>query len=101
MYSSFGCLWDLKPTNPKDIVDAITQEAEQIWGEDWFAHLVRRYCEIEGQMTGETPLARARRSTIERALQTGKTTLETTTWLAACVNAEMQLAIHRIEVRKF
>lgn len=31
-------LWDLKPTNPKDIVDAIAQEAERLWGEDWFVH---------------------------------------------------------------
>lgn len=92
---------DLKPTNPKDIVDAIAQEAQKIWGEDWFAQLVRQYCEVEGQVTGETPSAKARRSTIERALETGKTTLETATWLAACINAEMQLAVHRIEIRRF
>lgn len=92
---------DLKLIDPKDIIDAIAQEAERIWGKDWFAELVRQYCEIEGRMTGETPPARMRRSTIDRALRTGKTTLETVTWLAACVNAELQLAIHRIEIRKF
>lgn len=72
-----------------------------MWGIDWFAELVRQYCAIEGKMTGTTPSAKSRRSTIERALETGKTTLETTTWLAACVNAELQLALHRIEIKKF
>lgn len=91
----------MKPTNPKDITDAIAQEAKRIWGEDWFMHIVRRYCEIEGEITGTQPPAKSRRSTIERVFQTGNTTLETVTWLAACVNAELQMAIHRIEVKSF
>lgn len=94
-------LTNLKPTNSKSILDAIAQEAERLWGIDWFAELVRQYCEIEGRMTGDKPPAKARRSTIERALETGKTTLETATWLAACVNAEIQMVFHRIEVKKF
>lgn len=91
----------MKPTNTKDIVDAIATEAQAIWGDDWFAELVRQYCELEGRMTGSKPPAKSRRSTLERAIQTGNTTLETTTWLAACVNAEVQLAVHRIEIKKF
>ena len=92
---------DLKPTNPKEIIDGIAQEARKIWGEEWFMHIVRRYCELEGEITGSVPLARQRRSTIERVFETGSATLETTTWLAACVNSEIQLAVYRIEVRKF
>lgn len=92
---------DLKPTNPKEIIDGIAQEARTIWGEEWFMHIVRRYCELEGEITGTVPLARQRRSTIERVFETGNATLETTAWLAACVNSEIQLAVHRIEVRKF
>jgi hypothetical protein len=91
----------MRPTNPKDIMDAIAKEAEQIWGEDWFVQLVRRYCEIEGEITGTTPTAKSRRSTIERVLETGSGNVDTLVWLAAAVSAELQLAIHRIEIKRF
>jgi len=50
----------MKPTNTKDNVDAIATEAQAIWGDDWFAELVR-HCELEGRMTGSKPPAKSRR----------------------------------------
>ncbi len=91
----------VKITSPKAIVDAIAKEAESMWGKNWFANLVRAYCEIEGIMTGEQPEAHLRRSTIERGMKTGKMNLETATWLAAAVRAELLMAVHHVEIRKF
>lgn len=89
-----------KPTSPKALLDAIAAEAQKLWGEDWFAELVRRYCEIEAEMTGTKPLARTRRSSLERAIKTGGCSLETGCWLAAAIGAELQMAVHRVEIMK-
>ncbi len=85
----------------EDIISGIQQSAIAIWGEEWFVCLVRSYCQVEGQVTGKTPLAKPRRSTIERVFQVQQTTLETATWLAAAVGAEIQMEFQRIEVKKF
>ncbi len=91
----------IKPIDSKKIIDAIVEEAKKKWGEDWFPHLVRCYCEIEGTMTGQHPTPHSRRSTLERAIATGEITLKRVTWLAAAVDAEIQLAVHHVEIRKF
>ena len=91
---------EVQPTDSKALMNAIAEEAQKLWGEQWFAHLVRRYCEIEESATGQAVEPKKRRSTIERALETGNINLETATWLAAAIGAQLQMAIHRIEIKK-
>ena len=90
-----------KPTPAKEILEAIKEEAIHLWGKNWFAELVRAYCEVEGEVTGTTPMPKTRRSQLERAFEVGGTSLETVIWLTACVNGELQLVFHRVEIKKF
>ena len=81
----------MKPADPKQIIDTIRKEALYRWGRHWLADITYHYCEIEGAATGTTPSFASRRASIGRVFETNKVTLKTLQWLAACINAKVQL----------
>lgn len=85
----------------KAIIEAIQSEAQQKWGEDWLASLVRAYCEIESQETGKLIKPVARRSQIARTLEASSATLPVLLRLIAAVGGSLEMTITRKEVRKF
>lgn len=85
----------------KAVIQAISQEAQSKWGEDWIASLVRAYCEIESQESGKLIKPVQRRSQLVRAIEEGNPTLETLLRLCRAVNAELQLIFIRKEVKHF
>ncbi|NJN85564.1 MAG: hypothetical protein HC881_03645 [Leptolyngbyaceae cyanobacterium SL_7_1] len=85
----------------KAMVQAIAQEAQAIWGDDWIKYIVRKYCEIESLEADEIIKPIQRRSTIVRALDTGAITLETLIRLADCVGMSFIGEIQRKEIRRF
>ncbi len=85
----------------KAIVQAIADEAQMIWGENWLREIVREYCEIESLEFGEAVSPNARRSTIVRALDTGAITLETLIRLADCVKMGFVGEIQRKQIKRF
>jgi DNA-binding phage protein len=93
----------------KAIVNAIVEQAQAIWGEDWLANLVRQYCELE-RAEGVDPAKATpvnRRSQILSALveKEGKEgqnpKLETLLKLSEAVGGEIQLVFTRKEVKRF
>jgi hypothetical protein len=93
--------WMNSSDKAKAILQAIATEAQTMWGEDWVKNLVRKYCEIESQETGEEIKPVHRRSQIVRAVETGAVTLETLIRLAECVGMSFVGEIQRKEVRRF
>jgi DNA-binding phage protein len=86
----------------KAMVNAIAQVAQEQWGEDWLADLVRRYCEIEQEETGNekaTPINR--RSQLLTAINEGNPKMETLVRLAIAVGVELQLVVVKREVKRF
>lgn len=83
------------------ILQAIADEAQQKFGADWQPDLVRAYCEIEQQETGnEKAIPVNRRGQILRAFEEGNATLETVCRLAQAVGIEFELSITRKETRR-
>lgn len=85
----------------KAIIQAISQEAQARWGEDWQASLVRAYCEIESAEGERLIKPVARRSSLIRTLEEGNPTLETLLRLTKAVGADLELAITRRVVKRF
>jgi hypothetical protein len=86
----------------KAMVTAIAEAAQEQWGEDWLANLVRRYCELEQAETGNekaTPINR--RSQLVTVLNEGNPKAETLVRLAMAVGAEVQLVVIRRDVKRF
>lgn len=90
----------LSSNRTKAIVQAIADEAQVIWGENWLREIVRKYCELESLETGETVKTITCRSTVVRALDTRAITLETLIRLADCVGMRFIGEIQRKEVRR-
>jgi len=84
----------------KAIIQAIIEEAQAKWGEDWQACLVRAYCEIESA-EGRLIKPVARRSQLMRSLEEGNPTLETLIRLTKAVGADLELSVTRREVKNF
>lgn len=83
------------------IIQAIAQEAQNSWGENWLLALTNAYCAIEQEETGNEKATYVnRRSQIQSAID-GTTTprLETVLRLAQAVELEVQLvATRRVRV---
>ena len=75
--------------NAAAILDLIVSRAQEFWGEDWKAELVRAYCLIESNESGETVKPVERRSQLMRALEVKSTSLETALRLASAVNLKI------------
>ncbi|KAM3112765.1 hypothetical protein [Phormidesmis sp. 146-33] len=85
----------------KAIVDTIAQAAKDKWGDDWISNLVREYCRLEREETGNekaTPVNR--RSQVLTALE-GHPRADTLVRLAKAVDAEIQIVVIRREVKRF
>jgi len=85
----------------KAMVEAIADEAQVIWGENWLREIVKAYCERESLEFGETISPNTRRSTIVRALSTGAITLETLIRLADCVSMSFIGDVQRKQIKRF
>jgi DNA-binding phage protein len=85
----------------KALIQAISQEAQSKWGDEWIAALVRAYCEIESQEAGKLVKPVQRRSQLVRVLEEGNPTLETLLRLAKAVGAEINLEFIRREIKRF
>lgn len=85
----------------KALMDAISQEAQKQWGEDWLAALTRAYCEIESAETGKLIKPVQRRSQLVRALEVGNPTTESLMRLVQAVGGQLELVFLRREVKRF
>lgn len=100
LFVALGFSVDTK-ARTKAIVQAIADEAQVIWGDNWLREIVREYCEMESLEFGETVRTNTRRSTIVRALDTGAITLETLIRLADCVSMSFVGEIQRKQIKRF
>jgi NTP pyrophosphatase (non-canonical NTP hydrolase) len=82
------------------IMNAIAEEAQAKWGEDWQAQTVRAYCDVETQETGETVKPVNRRKQIIRSFDEGAITLESLCRLAEAVGIEFELTVIERRTRK-
>ncbi len=85
----------------KALIDAIAQEAQKQWGEDWLASLVSAYCEIESAETGKLIKPVQRRSQLGRTFESGNPTTETLMRLVQAVGGQLELVFIRREVKRF
>ena len=85
----------------KALIEAISQEAQSKWGDDWIAALVRAYCEIESEEVGKLIKPPQRRSQLGRVFEEGNTTLPTLMRLIKAVEAELHLTFIRKETKRF
>ena len=83
------------------LIAAISQEAQQKWGDDWLAPLVRAYCEIESQEKGKLIKPVQRRSQLVRALEESNPTTETLLRLVKAIGGNLELVFTRTVVRRF
>ncbi len=77
------------------ILSAISQEAEAKWGKDWQIQIVRAYCEVESQDTGEEVKPVNRRKQVLRAFEEGNCTLESLCRLATATGIDLELTAKR------
>lgn len=85
----------------KALIEAISQESQAKWGDNWIASLVRAYCEIESQEIGKLVKPVQRRSQLVRSLEEGNPTLETLLRLIKAVEGELSLTFIRKEIKRF
>lgn len=83
------------------LIQAIVQEAQDIWGEDWTKKLVRAYCEIESEETGQLIKPVQRRSQLVKVFEGGNATIETLMRLVKAINGDLELVFTRKEIRRF
>lgn len=83
------------------LMDAISQEAQKIWGENWMAPLVTAYCQIESAEVGKLIKPVQRRSQLTRTFNSGNPTVETLLRLIQAVGGYLELAFIRKEVKRF
>ncbi len=82
------------------IMDAIAEEAQIKWGDRWQVELVRAYCEIESQETGEEVKPVNRRGQLMRTFEEGTTTLVTLCRIAEAFGIEFELSVIQRRTRR-
>jgi len=78
-----------------NLIDAICQEAQTRWGEQWIAGLTRTYCQIETAETGKSIKSVDRRSQIERIIRTKAVTLATLLRMVEAIDGEIKVLVKR------
>lgn len=83
------------------LVEALAEEAQKQWGENWLPSLVSAYCEIESAETGKLIKPVQRRSQLGRTLEGKNPTAETLLRLVKAVGGQLELTFIRKEVKRF